>query len=99
VKRDNKWMSKADSDQLTEDHKALDFLDGARSKLSSREFRLAWLDVSQAVPLTKNLDIIKQIGDLQKDIYFKYLQYLEMMEEWLKTQVDYQERRVARADV
>ena len=99
VKRNSQWMTQAQADQLTVDQKALGYLDSGRNKLSVNEFRLAWLDVSQGYSMTKNPDVVKQVGQLQNDIYFKYTEYLMRQINWLKVQIDYKERSAARANV
>lgn len=98
VKRDGKWLNSTEAEQWTDDQKALGYLERSRALLGSQEFRLAWSQLGQSLALTKNPDVIKQVGKLQNDIYFKYVEYLLSQENWLKTQVDYQEKRVGRGE-
>lgn len=99
VKRDNTWMTSAEAEKRTEDQKALAILDTARSLVKSKEYKFAWLQLAKALKVSNNPDLIKQLREVGQDAYFKYVETLTLKENWLKTQIDYQERRDARVNV
>lgn len=99
VKRDNQWMSEAEAEKQTENQKVLAILDTARSLVKSKEYRMAWLQLARALRKTHDPDIITQMREIGQDAYFKYVESLALKENWLKTQIDYQERRDARTNV
>lgn len=99
IKRDGNWMTSAEAEQWSDEQKALGYVERARSLLASKDYRLAWAQLVQSLSLSKNPDVLKEVGKTQNDIYFKYVDDLLSQQSWLSTQINYQEERVARADV
>jgi hypothetical protein len=99
VKRDGKWMTTAESEQMTQEQKALAAVDSARSLIGSKEYKLAWLQLVKAYKISDNPEVIKQMREVGRDAYFKYAEYLTMKENWIKGMIDHLERRGARANV
>lgn len=99
VKREGKWMTTAEAEQMTQDKKALAHLDSARSLINSKEYKLAWLQIGKVIPLTDNPEVMKQVREVGRDAYSKYQEYLIMKENWIKGMIDHLERRGARSNI
>jgi hypothetical protein len=98
VRRQGQWMTAEESKRLTQEQLAAEYLDNARSKLAAREFRPAWLDVKKGISLTKDPELLKQAAVLQNEAFQRYFEYTTGQEQWLRAQIEAQEKRTGRAN-